>query len=378
MATSAMHHVASTILQNPVFEGSEKRLEIDFTDGPAGGLRNLPRAALDELMELAACTIVSSRSNDTLDAYVLSESSLFVYSHKWVLKTCGTTQLLKAVPRLIELTTELGLKAAHCKYTRASFLFPENQPFPHTGFTDETQFLDKALAPVLGGGLSSVLGEEADGLQWHIYVAGDANVKEKQPTMNFEVCMTELDPVNARQFFRCDKFISTKQTTADSGILNIKPSALIDDYVFEPCGYSMNGIEGGGHMTIHVTPEPGFSYASFELSGHTDDIGSPSEKLQAAVSIFKPARLTVAMATNCETLPKDFGSQFKPPANYTCSVVHSSQLPGGGCVNYVTMTSVDSRPVSPRTVLGHAASSQSMATITEGDSSSSDPDTPMA
>jgi S-adenosylmethionine decarboxylase len=49
-----------------VFEGSEKRVEIDFNfsaASPANGLRALTRAQLDELMSLAACTIVSSRTN---------------------------------------------------------------------------------------------------------------------------------------------------------------------------------------------------------------------------------------------------------------------------------------------------------------------------
>jgi hypothetical protein len=49
-----------------VFEGSEKRVEIDFNfsaASPANGLRSLSRAQLDELMSLAACTIVSSRTN---------------------------------------------------------------------------------------------------------------------------------------------------------------------------------------------------------------------------------------------------------------------------------------------------------------------------
>ena len=118
------------VLPNPIFEGSEKRVEIDFRLGaasPANGLRAIPRETLDELMTLAACCIVSSRNNEHLDAYVLSESSLFVYPSKWILKTCGTTRLLNSVPRLLEVAAGLGLTPRRCKYTRGSFLFPENQ-----------------------------------------------------------------------------------------------------------------------------------------------------------------------------------------------------------------------------------------------------------
>jgi hypothetical protein len=43
--------------------------------------------------------------------------------------------------------------------------------------------------------------------------------------------------------------------TTETGIRRLVPAADIDDYVFEPCGYSMNGILGGGFMTIHITPE---------------------------------------------------------------------------------------------------------------------------
>lgn len=34
---------------------------------------------------------------------------------------------------------------------------------------------------------------------------------------------------------------------------------------FEPCGYSMNGMDGAQASTIHITPETGFSYASVEV-----------------------------------------------------------------------------------------------------------------
>jgi hypothetical protein len=116
-------------LPNPVFEGSEKRVEVDFswTANSNSSLRHLIREQLDELMTLAACTIVSSRSNADFDAYVLSESSLFVYPQKWILKTCGTTKLLNSVPRLLEMAKEQGLEPQRCKFSRACYLFPEQQ-----------------------------------------------------------------------------------------------------------------------------------------------------------------------------------------------------------------------------------------------------------
>lgn len=118
------------VLPNPVFEGSEKRIEVDFklsASSPPEGLRALTRAQLDELMTLAACTIVSNRKNEDLDAYVLSESSLFVYPTKYILKTCGTTKLLHSIPKLLEFAAALGMEPRRCKFSRASFLFPEQQ-----------------------------------------------------------------------------------------------------------------------------------------------------------------------------------------------------------------------------------------------------------
>jgi S-adenosylmethionine decarboxylase proenzyme len=176
VAAPPAERAASVVLPNPIFEGSEKRVEIDFEVSPASpaeGLRALPRAALDELMSLAACTIVSSRTNAHLDAYVLSESSLFVYPTKWVLKTCGTTKLLNAVPRLLEMAAErLGMAPRRCKYSRASFLFPEQQPAPYSdGFDSEARFLRTHFGHLGNGGSAYVLGDMFNGLQWHVYVA---------------------------------------------------------------------------------------------------------------------------------------------------------------------------------------------------------------
>lgn len=81
-----MTGAAPDVFPCPVFEGSEKRISVTFSAAagasnppPAAGLRTLTRTQLDEMLDLAACQIVSTRSNEHFDAYVLSESSLFVY-----------------------------------------------------------------------------------------------------------------------------------------------------------------------------------------------------------------------------------------------------------------------------------------------------------
>ena len=111
----------------PVFEGSEKRLEVDFAPSDRKGLRSLSREQLNQLMTDAGCCIVSDRHNAQFDAYVLSESSLFVFPHKLVLKTCGTTKILHAIPLLLELAASTGCILKRCKYSRASFLYPQFQ-----------------------------------------------------------------------------------------------------------------------------------------------------------------------------------------------------------------------------------------------------------
>ncbi|KAF6254298.1 S-adenosylmethionine decarboxylase [Scenedesmus sp. NREL 46B-D3] len=328
------------VLPNPVFEGSEKRVEIDFNfsaASPANGLRALARAQLDELMGLAACTIVSSRTNAELDAYVLSESSLFVYPTKWVLKTCGTTKLLRAVPRLLEMAAELNMLPRRCKYSRASFLFPEQQPFPHTSFEHEAFFLRQQFGHLGNGGSAYVLGDMFNGLQWHVYVA-DANGA---------VYADELHPLAkpthkleaARQFFR-DPAKSAPQVTTETGIRSLVPSADIDDYVFEPCGYSMNGIAGGGFITIHITPEDGFSYASVEVSGFDPGAYDPADMVSRILGIFRPGKVSVSLSVDVASSSGEYawGTLAARPHGYGCQSATCQELATGGRVAYYTFS----------------------------------------
>jgi hypothetical protein len=44
------------------------------------------------------------------------------------------------------------------------------------------------------------------------------------------------------------------------------PGLVCDDHVFAPCGYSVNGLAGPTHVTMHVTPEPTHSFISFDTN----------------------------------------------------------------------------------------------------------------
>ena len=91
---------------------------------PSRTLRTLSFSDLDEILRAAQCTIVSGLSNSLFDSYILSESSLFIYPLKIIIKTCGTTQLLKSIPPLLHHASKLSLTVRRCRYSRGTFLFP--------------------------------------------------------------------------------------------------------------------------------------------------------------------------------------------------------------------------------------------------------------
>lgn len=86
--------------------------------------------------------------------------------------------------------------------------------------------------------------------------------------------MTGLAPRKAAQFVRNDSFESSQAVTEACGIRALLPAAKIDDYVFEPCGYSMNGMDGlqvifmrGGGYTVLVAPDDFQQHAPFSMVG---------------------------------------------------------------------------------------------------------------
>ncbi|KAL4233816.1 AMP deaminase [Mactra antiquata] len=94
-----------------------------------------------------------------------------------------------------------------------------------------------------------------------------------------------------------------KDATQKSGIDKLIPGAKIDDFLFEPCGYSMNGLlPEGQYITIHVTPEPNCSYVSFESNVPQE---SYTGLIQRVLSTFKPGKVLMTIFANKESTAKD-------------------------------------------------------------------------
>ncbi|KAJ4957853.1 hypothetical protein NE237_024964 [Protea cynaroides] len=326
------------------FEGFEKRIEITFSEAPmfvdpeGRGLRNLTRAQIDSILDAARCTIVSELSNSEFDSYVLSESSLFIYPLKMILKTCGTTKLLLSIPPILELARSLSLPVFSVKYSRGSFIFPDAQPSPHRSFSEEVAVLNGYFGNLASGGRAYVIGDPSiPNENWHIYMASENPAPaDRTDVVTLEMCMTGLNRDCAAVFYKKSEGDSVKEMTKLAGIADIMPSHEICDFEFDPCGYSMNAIDGGALSTIHVTPEDGFSYASYEAMGFDPGSVGFEPLIKRVLKCFRPAQFSVAVT--CIDGGNAAWGQADLVEGYKCENVAKQDLPGGLCLMYRCFT----------------------------------------
>lgn len=194
------------------------------------------------MLDLVNCKVLSVVKSEHVDAYLLSESSLFVFPHKVVLKTCGTTTLLWGLSRLLEIAAvnagfphvaaqqNNGIAAAATPYrvfySRKNYLYPDQQRGPHRSWRDEVRYLDQRFQ----GGSAYMIGK-MNGEHWYLYITGpdtsltppatpDREIQETETKFvshpqrmlpeqkteedgdeTLEILMTDLDEKNARQFY---------------------------------------------------------------------------------------------------------------------------------------------------------------------------------
>lgn len=237
---------------------------------------------------------MSYKRHEHIDSYVLSESSMFVSKERFIIKTCGNTMLLRCLEPLIYLAKQIAGfdEVLDVFYSRKNFLRPELQESPHNELTSETELLDSYFEE----GAAYCMGRmNAD--HWFFYtlnplIPGDGVTT---PDQTLEVIMQNLSP-DVMKIFNREVCANVKEATMKSGIDKLIPGAIIDDVLFNPCGYSMNGyIKGGYYMTIHITPEQGFSYVSFETNYPQS---SYIELIGRVVKTFQPGTFLITVLAN--------------------------------------------------------------------------------
>ena len=290
---------------NPfLFEGPEKKLVVDFVASRRhpDGLLSVTTAQWTEMLNFAHCKILSELNNEKMHSYVLSESSLFVYPFQVVLKTCGTTTLLKCIPKMLEFAAARDLAVRFVTYCRKNFMFPSKQLFPHSSFDVEVSALQEYLAastssPTDTPGDAYILGP-VTGEHWYFYVADftDANPAEEYK-QTLEIMMTELDPQVMDLFFQKDGNPQNKTLTQHLKLDTLLGATVrTDEYSFDPCGFSLNAIHENFYYTIHVTPEHTHSYVSFETN--VEFLDSFDDLVKTVVSIFRPGKFSVSIFTD--------------------------------------------------------------------------------
>ncbi|KAF8468148.1 S-adenosylmethionine decarboxylase [Kalaharituber pfeilii] len=372
--TLSINHEATVDLDSTnAFEGPEKLLEVWFVPSPTmlpssarpDGLKVVPREIWEGMLDLVRCKVLSVVQNEHVDAYLLSESSMFVFPHKVVLKTCGTTTLLAGLARLLEIagvyggfTQRSGTSMAEpyrVFYSRKAFMFPDRQEHPHKSWTDEVQFMEQVS---LRGSAYQV--GRMNGEHWYLYLTnantmltppltptedrhndnasmfsqfnsrmGGTDKKSGPNDETLEILMTDLCPAKSRQWYMDNAQVisnaeqegtgeGAKEDSSEGhdlgaavtkvcGLADIYdkeqfPDSRIDSYIFNPCGYSANAVipspdkDTSYYFTVHVTPEPHCSYASFETNVPREQSGrETAEVIESVVEIFRPGRFSVTL-----------------------------------------------------------------------------------
>jgi S-adenosylmethionine decarboxylase len=281
------------------FEGAEKLLEVWFLlspeprqslgDSSKMGLRVIPRLELENLLSLVHCKILSHCCSESMDAYLLSESSLYVSANRFILKTCGTTSLFHAIKPLISLVSSYypQAKVVDLFYSHLSFLKPHLQPHPHHSPNEETAYLDQ----IFPNGAAYILGK-LNGDSWYLYTLDNLEHPHQVPDQTLEILMLDLDP-HILSKFSSDVYSSARELTIAVGLRDLIPGAILDDKIFEPCGYSLNAIvKGDTYFTVHVTPQQECSFVSFETNLEQ---ASYDHLIAMVMQLFRPGRCTLSL-----------------------------------------------------------------------------------
>jgi S-adenosylmethionine decarboxylase len=253
------------------FDAAEKLLELELRRG-SPSLRALGHESWVEIVEAAFGGILESREGRLVDAYVLSESSLFVRSRSMSLLTCGRTDLGRAFEALVARVGSAAIAGVRLSRERDRFPAAARTTFDEDvariareldGETLESSHEDAKLCSFEVGCLSS-------SLDFRIFCAG-------------------LGAEAKRAFLDARGEIPERL----AGLVGSTSPELTQLHQFEPSGTSMNFVVGEDVFCVHVSPEPSADVASVEAS--SKDARVRLALLAEAERVFRPEQISVTL-----------------------------------------------------------------------------------
>lgn len=239
------------------YEGSEKRLEITTTIN----LLDFERSFWQRLVTQAGAYIISEIENEQTSAFLLSESSLFVWKHRLLLITCGETHLVQAALYFQKQVARENITSL--LFQRHQVTYPERQK---SNFQQDSLKLQLHL--------------KGDSRHWREGYHGDiflfGNNQQQSTTKNILM----LHQLSGQFYERLQQGkITAEQVAKHLKIETYFSGFATDQFSFEPKGYSLNALAGEHYFTLHITPENLSSYISFESNLDDADVHAFQEHL---------------------------------------------------------------------------------------------------
>ena len=136
---------------------------------------------------------------------------------------------------------------AQILFQRKNKLYSEMQ---HSNFADDVARLQERV-----DGVQIEFGDK-DSHYTELYHL-ERRYKPSATDRTYELLMYSIDDLSSRYFSQ--QGLSASEIRRKLRVDEYLSGWQIDDFVFEPCGYSMNAIQGDRYCTIHLTPQHGYS-----------------------------------------------------------------------------------------------------------------------
>lgn len=305
-----------------IYEAPEKKLEI-ILDSKTSDLRGIPRRHWDQVAQAGRAKILSHISTHLLDAYLLSESSLFIWQDRLVMMTCGDASPLKAIPEILDIVDEK--RVARVMYSRKN----NNRPNENVCVAGDLKRLETFFP-----GKHYCLGSP-DLDHVHFFCSENRCIRRGRPDVVFQMFMHELGlsfPADIDDVHPLAQLPELLTPIFEKVI----PGVITDSHMFTPAGFSLNGISMDHYVTVHITPDPECSYMSFETNVQREDY---SDIVNDITSCIRPGRFSVVFSSSAhgKSQPRDT-LFFHPLHSYAEQEKQHYQLDHGCRVSFASYT----------------------------------------